>query len=119
MDKLLCEFRVSAILVFVVCGTLFFLVWLRTIETNFSSSIKSLPQRWLPPGNIKMLYEQWSRDDVSFPECRLSENLQGTYTVLDLLFGRTREKNNIPCSYSGRLGTNSSGERMTRRGGPS
>ena len=32
--------------------------WTRVIESNWASNIKLLPSRWLPPGNIRMLYLQ-------------------------------------------------------------
>eukprot|EP00435_Cladocopium_sp_Y103_P022346 s1099_g5.t1 len=37
----------------------------QSVETNFAKTIKSLPTRFLAPGNLHMLYEQWGRRDVS------------------------------------------------------
>ena len=38
----------------------------RSVETNFMTALSSLPTRWLPPGNLRMLYHQWGREDVSW-----------------------------------------------------
>ena len=46
-------------------GLLFSKQLLRSVETNFGKTIKSLPTRFLAPGNLRMLYEQWGRRDVS------------------------------------------------------
>lgn len=45
-----------------------FLYWLsspRAVECNFMKTMSSLPQRWLPPGNLRMLFHQWGRKDIS------------------------------------------------------
>lgn len=33
------------------------------VETNFGNNLKNLPTRWLPPGNLCMLYYQMQVDD--------------------------------------------------------
>lgn len=31
-------------------------------------TMSSLPQRWLPPGNLRMLFHQWGRKDISYQQ---------------------------------------------------
>ncbi|CAK9108266.1 unnamed protein product [Durusdinium trenchii] len=41
----------------------------QAVESNFCQSVQSLPTRWLPPGNIRMLFHQWGREGVSCFNC--------------------------------------------------
>lgn len=56
----------------------------RSVETNWSSTVSSLPTRYLSPGSIKMLWLQMNRPGVSSAACMFWHVLNNCWKYFDL-----------------------------------